>query len=410
MLCGAGTSRAGETEVSTATGNDGWVRQRPWTARVSDAFREFMIQRRWLVLPIPLVVGNLAVYRGPYPILGGYLTVYPLAAAVIVANLALLKYRATATWVGLASLVVIASAGGLLTGTVPGGVTIALPYLAAATAARRYAGIGMWSVLGAATVAMFLSRLGHPNISVGLAAEVGTLTAVTGWSFARRSRVDRLEQMELALAREQTAREEHARAAALDERARIAREMHDVLAHSLSALALNLQGARLMLARDGASEEAIGQVERAQKLAAEGLAEARRAVSALREDTVPAARSIADLVTSTRLQTGTPTEFTLTGTPRNLSGSAEATLYRTAQEALSNTHKHAPGAPVNVTLSYAADRVELTVTDDQGRRPMHGASGGYGLIGMRERAELIGGELEIGPTDMGWRVHLVVPS
>jgi signal transduction histidine kinase len=186
--------------------------------------------------------------------------------------------------------------------------------------------------------------------------------------------------------------------------------MHDVLAHSLSALSLNLQGARLMLTRDGASQEAINQVERAQRLAADGLAEARRAVSALREDTVPAARGIADLVTATRLETGTSIEFSLTGTPRNLSGSADATLYRTAQEALSNARKHAAGAPIEVGLSYLAGRVELTVTDDQGRRPRHGPSGGYGLIGMRERAELIGGELELGPTETGWRVHLVVPS
>ena len=397
------------TGRSTA-GDDERVTQRPWIVRVADAFRQTMSERRWLLLPIPLVIGNLIAFRGPYLIVGGYVTTYLLAAAVVVANVALLRYRDTQTWIGPASLVVIACAGGMLTGAVPGGVTIVLPYLAAATAARRYAGIGMWAVLGAGAIAMFLGRLVYPGIGVGLAAEVGILTAVTGWAFARRSRMDRLEQVELALAREQTAREEHARAAALDERARIAREIHDVLAHSLSALSLNLQGARLMLTRDGASEEAIGQVERAQRLAADGLAEARRAVSALREDTVPAARSIAELVTSTRLETGTPTEFTLTGKPRHLSGSAEATLYRTAQEALTNTRKHAPGASVAVELSYPAGRVELTVTDDQGRRPSHGATGGYGLIGMRERAELIGGELEIGPTDTGWRVHLVVPS
>jgi signal transduction histidine kinase len=311
---------------------------------------------------------------------------------------------------GPTSLLVIALVGGVLSAAVPTGALIALPYLAVATAVRRYAGWWTWTVFAGGVIALFISLIGRHDTGQSLVAELGTLAAVAAWSFARRSRVDRLEQMELALAREQTAREEHARAAALDERARIAREMHDVLAHSLSALSLNLQGARLMLARDGASHEAITQVERAQKLAADGLTEARRAVSALREDTVPAARGIADLVTSARLETGTPTEFTLTGSPRTLSGSADATLYRTAQEALSNSRKHAPGAPVRVELSYLADRVELTVTDEQGRRPTHGPSGGYGLTGMRERAELIGGELELGPTETGWRVHLVVPS
>lgn len=329
---------------------------------------------------------------------------------MIAANVALLRYRNNHAWIGPLSLLVITLAGGLLAAAVPSGTLIVLPYLAVATAARRYAGWWMWIVLAGGACGVLLSMLGHRGSGLSLVAGLGVMASVAGWSFARRTRMDRLEQMELALAMEQTAREEHARAAALDERARIAREMHDVLAHSLSALSLNLQGARLMLTRDCASQQAINQVERAQKLAAEGLTEARRAVSALREDTVPAARGIADLVTSARLETGTATEFTLTGSSRKLSASADATLYRTAQEALSNSRKHAPGAPVLVELSYLADRVELTVTDDQGRRPTSGPSGGYGLTGMRERAELIGGELELGPTETGWRVHLVVPS
>jgi signal transduction histidine kinase len=401
-----------EAGVTTTTRDDVLVTQQSRTTRFGEAVREILSQRRWLLLPLLLVIGNIAVYRGPYPVPGGVVTTYLLAAAAIVANLALLRYRAVAVWVGPVALVVIALVGGLLTPAVPQGVLIVLPYIAVATAARRYSGWWMCLVFAAATVALFLPRIeiGHPGDVGGLISELGVLAAIAGWSFARRTRLDRMEQMELALAREQTAREEHARAAALDERARIAREMHDVLAHSLSALSLNLQGARLMLTRDGAGQEAINQVERAQRLAADGLAEARRAVSALREDTVPAARGIADLVTATRLETGTSIEFSLTGTPRNLSGSADATLYRTAQEALSNARKHAAGAPIEVGLSYLAGRVELTVTDDQGRRPRHGPSGGYGLIGMRERAELIGGELELGPTETGWRVHLVVPS
>lgn len=396
--------------MATVTRDDVRVTHVPWTTQFGDTVREILSQRPWLLLPTPLVIASLAVYRGPYSIPGNYVTTYLLGAIVIVANLVLLRYRNTAAWTGPVSLIVIALAGGLLSAAEPAGVTLALPYLAAACAARRYPGWWMWIVLAAGAIGLLLSRIGAGDLGISLVAQLGIMAAVSGWSFARRTRVDRLEQMELALAREQTAREEHARAAALDERARIAREIHDVLAHSLSALSLNLQGARLMLARDGASEEAVSQVERAQKLAAEGLAEARRAVSALREDSVPAARGIADLVTSTRVETGTPAEFTLTGSPRELSGSADATLYRTAQEALSNSRKHAPGAPIRLELSYLADRVELTVTDDQGRRPTRGPSGGYGLIGMRERAELIGGELELGPTETGWRVHLVVPS
>jgi signal transduction histidine kinase len=98
------------------------------------------------------------------------------------------------------------------------------------------------------------------------------------------------------------------------------------------------------------------------------------------------------------------------GTPHNLSSSAEDTLYRTAREALSNVRKHAPGAPVRVRVDYGDERTELTVTDHPGHRPAEAAPGGYGLTGMRERAELIGGELDTGPTEDGWRVRLVVPA
>jgi signal transduction histidine kinase len=243
-----------------------------------------------------------------------------------------------------------------------------------------------------------------------MTAMLAILVAVTMGAIARRSRGERLEQMEVALARAQAAREEHAKAAALAERARIAREVHDVLAHSLSALSLNLQGARLMLAKEGASDQAQEQVRRAQRLAAEGLAEARRAVAALREDPVPAARAIADLVISARMETGTPTELTVEGVPRDLPGPAEDALYRTAQEALSNARKHAAGAPVGVLLAYRDGGTELTITDHQGHRPADPVTAGYGLTGMRERAELIGGELTTGPTDDGWRVRLVVPA
>jgi signal transduction histidine kinase len=224
----------------------------------------------------------------------------------------------------------------------------------------------------------------------------------------RRAREQQLEELEVSLARRQAAIEEHGRAAALAERARIARDVHDVLAHSLAGLSLSLQGARLMLVRDGASAEAIEQVTRAQGLAAEGLAEARRAVAALREDAVPGVRALGDLVTAYRLESGASASFEVVGDERELPADVLTTLYRTVQEALANTRKHAPGAPVEVRLAYGDD-VLLTVEDRPGRRPERAAPGGYGLVGMRERAELVGGTLTAGPTDEGWRVELRVP-
>jgi signal transduction histidine kinase len=383
-------------------------RSSPAARIIDDAFSD---RRWWQFIPIPLTIAMMVVYRGPYPIGGGYLTVYGIAFVIAIANLAILAYPRKPAWVSPIGLSVLALSGAALSFAIHESSTIALPYVVAIAAARRYRPrVSTWVVL-IAMVSVALSQLLLGARWPGIVASVAVIAAMGLGSFARRSRADRLEQVELALAREQTAREEHARAAALSERARIAREIHDVLAHSLSALSLNLQGARLMMERDDASAEALDQVRRAQRLAADGLAEARRAVATLREDDpIQAARAIADLVTVARLETGAQGQLTVEGTPRDLSGPAESALYRTAQEALSNTRKHAPGAPVDVLLRYSDQQTELTVTDHPGRRPPDGTPGGYGLTGMRERAELIGGTLHVGPIEDGWQVRLVVPT
>jgi len=369
----------------------------------------WLIERRWWdFVPLPMLVATLVFYRGPFRIYGGATTSYIVAGLAIVSSLSLVVSPKRFRWLTGAALVVLCLTGGMLTMAIPVGWTIALPYLVASIAVRRYNPPIAIAVLIAATVGILVFSGAGTRLLPALAS-MAVLFALVMGALARRNREDRLEQTELALAREQAAREEHARAAALAERARIAREVHDVLAHSLSALALNLQSARLMLVRDEAGPEAIAQVERAQRLAADGLAEARRAVAALRDDPVATDRAIADLVTSARLETGSPAQLSVVGAPRDLSGPAETTLYRTAQEALSNARKHAPGAPVRVVLEYLDDRTELTVTDHPGARPPAATPGGFGLAGMRERAELIGGELHTGPTEDGWRVHLVVP-
>lgn len=380
-------------------------------SRLFQAVEAFLVERRWwLFLPLPLTIVTIAIYRGPYRhVAGGYGMTYVGVGIVAVTSVLLVVLSRTNRW-GPTVLVAMCIGGGLLSVAIPQGWTFILPYLLAAAAARRYHPriAFMVILIGVATI-LTVQIIAHANI-LSMITALAILAALTMGAIVRRSRADRLEQVELALAREQAAHEEHARAAALAERTRIAREVHDVLAHSLSALSLNLQGAQLMLAKEGASEQAQEQVRRARRLAVEGLTEARRAVAALREDPVAADRAIADLVTSVRLESGTPTELTVEGTPRDLPGSVEDALFRTAQEALSNARKHAVGAPVDVLLAYRDDATELTVTDHQGRRPTAGTNGGYGLTGMRERAELIGGQLATGPTDDGWQVRLVVPA
>lgn len=208
----------------------------------------------------------------------------------------------------------------------------------------------------------------------------------------------------------------YADAAAEAERARVARDMHDVLAHSLSALALQLEATRL-LARDRRADPAVvAGVERAHRLAADGLEEARRAVAALRGDALPGPERLRALADTFAAHREAEVSLRVTGTPRTLSADARVTLYRAAQEALTNVARHAAAERVEITLAYEPDRVVLVVSDHgpgapvlagaDGERP----GGGYGLTGMRERAELLGGRLEAGPTPDGFRVRLCVPA
>jgi signal transduction histidine kinase len=198
----------------------------------------------------------------------------------------------------------------------------------------------------------------------------------------------------------------HAQSAALAERGRVAREMHDVLAHSLSALALQLEGTRLLARDRGADPEVVAGLERAHHLAATGLAEARQAIAALRGDALPGPERLRELAEAFGDAT-----LTVTGEPRELSSEERLALYRTAQEALTNVRRHSEAERVEIRLSYDEDGTSLVVQDHGPGAPVAvGAGGGYGLTGMRERAELLGGRLSAEPTDDGFRVELWLPS
>lgn len=208
-------------------------------------------------------------------------------------------------------------------------------------------------------------------------------------------------------------------AAALDERSRIARELHDVLAHSLSALSVELEGARLLALDRDVDSEVIAAIGRAHRHAAAGLDEARAAIKALRGDSVPGPDKIEDLIEEIRAH-GIECTLEIAGEPRRLPSEAALAVFRTAQEALTNVRKHAEEAElVAIRLEYDPDGVQLIVTDSAGdgaepRVPqptaLAAAGSGYGVSGMRERAELIGGRLLAGPTEDGFRVELWVPA
>jgi signal transduction histidine kinase len=208
------------------------------------------------------------------------------------------------------------------------------------------------------------------------------------------------------------AREEQARAAALAERARIAREIHDVLAHSLAALTVQLETADALL-ESGRAEQARRSVVRAGQLAREGLAETRRAIGALRGETLPLPELLAGLASGYRADLGAPASVRVDGQPRDVNPDLALAVYRTAQEAMTNVRKHAPGAPVALTLRYGTGDVELAVESAAPpgtQRPLAGSGGGYGLTGLRERAELAGGEFTAGPDGDGWRVDVRIPT
>jgi signal transduction histidine kinase len=231
-----------------------------------------------------------------------------------------------------------------------------------------------------------------------------------------RSAQARAEGLLLQLQASQAAQAE---AAALTERTRLAREIHDILAHALSGLVLALDTMELLGRQASTDPDALnlllGHVTRSQRIARDGLADTKRAISALRGDELPGAGLLDKLVRDTAAGTGITAELAVTGAPRPLPPEVGLALYRTAQEALTNTAKYAgPGARAELRLDYAGDAVELAI-DDARSRAVSAVSagltfGGYGLAGMRERAELLGGSLTAGPTDRGFAVRLRLPA
>jgi signal transduction histidine kinase len=173
---------------------------------------------------------------------------------------------------------------------------------------------------------------------------------------------------------------------------------------------VQLEGARLLAERTGADPRLAEQVTNAQRLARDGMANAKRAVATLRGEALPGPAQLPELVGRTRL-TGLPVSFTVTGEPRPLPSESGLAVYRAVQEALTNTAKYAGrGARAEVVLTWTDSALTVQVTDSGGDRVAAGLpSGGYGLAGLAERAALAGGRLDAGPTADGWRVTLTMP-
>jgi signal transduction histidine kinase len=215
------------------------------------------------------------------------------------------------------------------------------------------------------------------------------------------------------LDQEREAQAELTERAAADERQRIAREIHDVVAHSLAVTMLHLTGARLALRRD--PEEAEEALLEAERLGRESLAEIRRTVGLLAPEgtgtaaPMPAAADIPQLVREFEAA-GLDVDFELTGDPRALPVATGLGLYRVAQESLSNVVRHAPGTHTTMSLCVADEMVSLRVRNRLATSTrVEGSDGGLGVRGMRERVTLLGGELRAGRDGDSWCVDVELP-
>ncbi len=269
----------------------------------------------------------------------------------------------------------------------------------------------LWLVLALINTVAWLAvpeRLDWRSLSTMVAVSAIALLLADAWR-TRGETGRRLAQQE------QISQDERARRMVLEERTRIARELHDVVAHHMSMVAIEAEAAPYRV-RDLPADAAksFGDIRSS---AVQALVELRRVLGLLRAksndgDAVPQPNleRIDELVASAR-SAGLVVETAVTGTSRPLPPGLEVSAYRIVQEALSNAMRHAPGSDVRVEISYSPSSIRLSVVNGPPRRPVSQLPGpGHGLVGMRERIAMFGGDLDAGPTsDSGYAVTAVLP-
>ena len=242
----------------------------------------------------------------------------------------------------------------------------------------------------------------------------GFATACWGAARTIQHRTRLTAELHEAALRAEEEREEQASRAVADERRRIAREMHDVVAHSVSVMVVQAAGARRILDRDPErAAEAARLIERTGRGA---LLEMRRLLGVFGTGDEPAAMApqptldeLSSLVERARAA-GLPVTFAVEGEPRPLPAGAEAAVFRVVQEALTNALKHAGSAPTEVVLRWDDDALEVVVADHGGAQGASLPSGGHGIVGMRERVKVYGGSLSARPDpDGGFVVRARLP-
>jgi len=341
---------------------------------------------------------------------------------------------AGAIWLNPSAPVAVAGAVVAVGGAVPLvlGWRPVLVYAAIATAGIAMLGHGMSSNLGwfgvclltgwcvlagsrrealaywAGTMLLFAAEWLWVQPDPGWGAWLAGVTLATAFSLLIRHDRDLLRRLRQA----QAGLAEQARA---QERNRIARELHDVIGHTLTVSLLHVQSARLAVEHDPA--DAGHALAEAERLSRECLAEVRTTVGMLREDDaadrtapLPGAGGLPALVEQFR-SAGADVTLTVEGDVAGLPATTGLAVYRIAQEALTNAAKHAPGVPTEVRLRVCPGEATLTADTRAvpGRGPVADAGPGLGVVSMRERAESVGGSCEAGPGGRGWLVRARLP-
>jgi signal transduction histidine kinase len=305
---------------------------------------------------------------------------------------------------GLASLFVLAMSGGALVVLGPVGVAVVgVAALGAANTLELAPAAGI-ACLGVAAAGVGVAVTGHSATVIGGAATGAVAGIAIGVSMRQQQeRLQHATQLMLARQRAEVANE---RAEVLAERNRIARDVHDVLAHTLSALSVQMEALDSLVDDDADRSAVHAAVRRSRRLAVEGLEETRRAVRVLRDEPVAVAEQIDALARDDGAA------LTVHGQAGPLPPAVGLALVRVAQESLTNARKHAPGTTVTMALAFDDDSTSLTVdnTAPSTVSALASTGGGYGVRGMRERVEILGGTFTAGPHDGGWRVRADLPT
>jgi signal transduction histidine kinase len=266
---------------------------------------------------------------------------------------------------------------------------------------------GKQAIAGAAIGFAALAVIVRVDVKLGLEEALWTMAfggVVCLVAYALQRPAKRAAELRNRAGRLEREREERERAAAAEERRRIARELHDLIGHSVTLMTVQAGAARVLLADD--PEQAREPIIAVEETGRRALADIRRLLGILHSrESEPALAPQPSLVQLDALleqarDAGLPVELTVEGDRKAIPPGVDLAAYRIVQEALTNTRKHAGPARARVALHYRPEALELAVTND-GRVRASGADGGHGLVGMRERTALYGGELEAGPRPEG---------